>query len=138
MLFKCPQLFFDFLVNLYVFITTPLISFNILTATSSSVTVKRVATTRWSCRAEATKALTQYYHRIKDALDLASADVEEKACIHCEVEGLFSQLNKLEMGIYVSFGNKIPQGLMPTRRQARLEYKCCTAEWLDKFRFVKA
>jgi len=71
--------------------------------------VKRVTTTRWSCRAEATKALKLRYHQIKNALEQISGDVEEKACVRCETEGLISLLNQLETGIYTVFWNDILQ-----------------------------
>ena len=35
------------------------------------------------------------YHQIKSALEQISDDVEEKACVRCEAEGLVARLNQL-------------------------------------------
>jgi len=59
----CPSAvnLFDFLKKLYVFFTNSTHRDQVLTdalkASDASLTLKRVTTTRWSCRADATKAL---------------------------------------------------------------------------------
>jgi len=70
----------------------------------------------WSCRADATKALKLGYHQIKSALEQISDDVEEKACVRWEAEGLVARLNQLETGIYTVFWNDILQRNDATNR----------------------
>jgi len=112
--------FFDFLEKLYAFFTNSTRRHQILTDaledSDASLTLKRVTTIRWSCRADATKALKQGYHQIKSALEQISDDVEEKACVRCEAEGLIARLNQLETGIYTVFWNDILQRVDATNR----------------------
>lgn len=118
----CPSAvnFFYFLEKLYVFFTNSTHRWQVLTdalkASDASLTLKRVTTTRWSCRADATKALKLGYHQIMSALEQISDDIEEKACIRCEAEGLVARLNQLETGIYTVFWNDILQRVDATNR----------------------
>ena len=54
----------------------------------SSLTLKRVTTTRWPSRADTTKALKHDYRQIKDVLKQIDDDIEEKGCVRCEANGL--------------------------------------------------
>lgn len=105
--------FFDFVEKLFVFFTVSTLRHQLLTEAlknnESALTMKRVTTTRWSCRADATKALKNGYKQIKYVLNQISDDTEEKACVRCEAEGLIKQMNQLETGIYTSFWNDILQ-----------------------------
>ena len=105
--------FFDFLEKLFVFFTISTHRHQLLTEVlkhnDSSLTLKRVTTTRWSCRADATKALKHDYQQIKDILKQIADDTEEKGCVRCEAEGLLIQMNQLETGIYTTFWNDILQ-----------------------------
>ena len=60
---------------------------------------KRVTTTRWSCKADATKALRRGYPYFKDAL-LTIAEDENN-------HGLFERMCQLETGIYAVFWDEI-------------------------------
>ena len=75
----------------------------------SSLTLKRVTPTRWSCRADATKALKHDYQQIKDVLKQIDDDIEEKGYVRYEAKGLLRQINQLETGIYNIFWNDILQ-----------------------------
>ena len=58
-----------------------------------SLTVKRVTTTRWSCRADATKALKHCYLQVKNRLEKICNDTEEvpaKAGVCCDAKGLLA------------------------------------------------
>lgn len=105
--------FFDFVEKLYVFFTISThrhqILMELLKHGDSSLTLKRVTTTRWSCRADALKALKENYHQIQEALKQIADDLEEKMCVRCEAEGLLKQMNKLETGFYTIFWNDILQ-----------------------------
>ena len=54
--------------------------------------VKRIISIRWSCRADAVKALTSDYKEINEVLDQIAEDVDEKAVVRCEADGLFRQM----------------------------------------------
>ena len=95
--------FFDFIEKLFVFFTSSRHRHQILpeklnAATSAALIVKRVSTTRWSCRANATKALKLDYQPIGSALEEISINAEEKACVRCEAEGL-PDSHRFPMGI---------------------------------------
>ncbi|XP_066965439.1 uncharacterized protein [Macrobrachium rosenbergii] len=99
--------FFDFLEKLFVFFTISPHRYQLLGEAlknnDSSLPLKRVPTTRWSCRADATKALKHDYEQIKGILKHIVDDIEEKRCVCCEAEGLLKQMNQLETGIYTTF-----------------------------------
>ena len=58
--------------------------------------LKRVSTTRWPSRAEATKSVLRGYSSIKSSLCEISED-------NSEALGLYNQMIKLETGIYAVF-----------------------------------
>ena len=66
-------------------------------------TVKRMSDTRWSARADATKALVKGYDEINDALVEIAGDEEEKA----ETRGLATKMNQLETGILAALWHHI-------------------------------
>ena len=77
-------IFFYFLEKLFVFTIsthrhqrlTEALTFII----DSSLSLKRVTSTRWSCRTDATKVLKHDYQQIKDILKQIDDDIEEKGC----------------------------------------------------------
>ena len=106
--------FFDFLECLYVFFTASTHRYEILTNALRSTDrpgpvciPKRVTTTRWSCRADATKALVQGYHEIRAALADIVDDPNEIPKVHSEASGLYDRMGTLETGIYSVFWNDI-------------------------------
>lgn len=104
--------FFDFLEKLYVFFTASTHRYQVLTETlksagSSVLVPKRVTTTRWSCRADASKALEQGYSSFKEALMKIGNDKDEKDVTQCEAKGLYDQMCQLEMGIYAVFWHEV-------------------------------
>ena len=101
----CCQLavgFFSFLQRLYSFFAASTHRWKILTDQLSSKglpTVKRMSDTRWSARADATKALFMGYNEINAALEEIAGDDEEKAETGEEAGGLAAYMNRLESGI---------------------------------------
>ncbi|CAH0554110.1 unnamed protein product [Brassicogethes aeneus] len=79
--------FFDFVQNLYKFFTVSTEIYRILTEKLSEkrnkqfYVLKRLSDTRWSCRAEATKAIADGYSEIKEALTSISCDKEQKEIV---------------------------------------------------------
>lgn len=68
-------------------------------STKSLPTVKRMSDTRWSARADDTKALVMGYIEINAALEEIADDVEQKADTRQVARGLASYMNRLETGI---------------------------------------
>ena len=97
--------FFDFLEEVYVFFTASTHRYKVLTdiltlADGPDCVSKWVTITRWSCKADATKALSNGY---PDAV-LAIAEYEnEMGKVPCGANGLFERMCKLETGIYAVF-----------------------------------
>ena len=107
--------FFDFLEELYVFFTDSTHRFQILTdvlkETESGKTYvpKRLIAIRWSCRADATKALVNGYSQIRDTLHKMAQDKGEPAEVRCKATGLHKRMLLLEIAIYALFWNDILQ-----------------------------
>ena len=111
---SCPAAtaFFSFLEDLYVFFTASTHRFEILTNCLSSCegqscVPKRINTTRWSCRAGATKALMLGFKEIDKALVAISDNAEELSEVRCKANGLHERMSMLETGIYVFFWNEL-------------------------------
>lgn len=104
--------FFSFLEDLYVFFTASTRRYEILTTCLSrsggqTCVPKRISTTRWSCRANATKALTLGYREIDNALISIANNSEELAEVRCKANGIHARMSLLETGIYVFVWNEI-------------------------------
>ncbi len=65
----------------------------------TSCTLKPLSNTRWSCRADSTKALRENYSAIREALGRLAADAEEKNGAKLEAAVLCLKLDKLEISI---------------------------------------
>ena len=59
-------------------------------------TLKPLSNTRWTCRADSTKALRENYKAIREALGRFSNDPEEKGDARREATSLCAHLDKLE------------------------------------------
>ena len=104
--------FFTFLEDLYVFFTASTHRFENLTECLSrcegrTCVPKRINTTRWSSRADATKALMLGYKEIDSALLIISNNIEEQAEVRCKANGIHMRMSLLETGIYAFFWNDI-------------------------------
>lgn len=111
--------FFDFLEELFVFFTSSTSRYKTLTdclqkAKSRSekrenpfLVPKRTTTTRWSCRADATKALLHGYTEIQNTLFGISDDKEEPGKARVQALGLFKKMKKMETRLYIVFWNDI-------------------------------
>ena len=101
-------LYFTFIQNLYSFFSASTYRWSILKKALSEAggtlpVVKRLSDTRWSARADATKALHQSYLSIKKALEEMSDNVEQKAECRNQARGLASTKDKLETGVLTVF-----------------------------------
>ncbi|XP_046753097.1 zinc finger MYM-type protein 1-like [Diprion similis] len=107
---SCPKakFFFSFLEQIYVFFTSSTERYSALVSCLRSACTpenpvhvpKRVSTTRWSSRADATKFLVRGYAQIKSTL-LEMVGENSKA------RGLYDQMSKLDIGIFAVFWNEI-------------------------------
>ncbi|XP_066969168.1 52 kDa repressor of the inhibitor of the protein kinase-like [Macrobrachium rosenbergii] len=68
---------------------------------------KRLNETRWSCRADATKAIVHGYREMREALYDIMTDEENKAVARNEACNLYEKMGKLEIAIYATFWNDI-------------------------------
>ncbi|KAF0693319.1 zinc finger MYM-type protein 1-like, partial [Aphis craccivora] len=106
--------FFNFLEAIYTFFTASTHRYDELKknlqSTDKTVRIqipKRISTTRWSCRSDATKALFHGYSQIKSTLDSISNNLNELPKTRDEANGLYNKMCKLETGIYCAFWNEI-------------------------------
>jgi len=95
--------FFNFLEEIYVFFTSSTHRYNLLIENlkinkkkSNVLVPKRISITRWSCRADATKALVQGYPQIKSILRSFSEDLNELPKTRHESNGLYKKMCQLE------------------------------------------
>lgn len=112
-------LFFDFVENLYTFFSASTYRWSRLTnalkdSTSKIPILKRLSDTRWSARADATKALLCGFITIKQVLEDIFNNVDQKAECRNKAYGLVSTMNKLETGIMTIMWNRILERLQAT------------------------
>ena len=103
--------FFTFVQNVYTFFSSSTHRWAVLlqhlSAASEQITVKRLSSTRWSARADATRALKKGYKFIKEALaELHSCESQPPATRH-EAGVLSSQLTSFETAILLVVWNNI-------------------------------
>ena len=103
------------LEEIYIFFTASTHRYEILSQLSVSAP-KRINTTRWSCRADATKALSLGYFKFIEALDQIADDAHELADVRCKARGLSERMCQLEMGIYTVFWNDILERVNATSK----------------------
>lgn len=110
----CPAAvaFFMLVEEIYVFFTASTRRYELLTESlhrcgNQVCVLKRINTTRWSCRADATKALMQGYSQIASVLEKLSSDEDEMPEVRCKANGLHERMCMLETGIYTVFWNHI-------------------------------
>ncbi|XP_022163131.1 zinc finger MYM-type protein 1-like [Myzus persicae] len=106
--------FFDFIQNLYVFFTATPTRYALLTKKLACIdknkrvyVLKNLNETRWSCRADATKAVVFGYDFIKEALEEISNDLEQKDIVKIESKKLNESMCTLEVAFYAIFWNDI-------------------------------
>ena len=104
--------FFDILECVYVFFTASTHRYEVLSnalksAHRSVCVPKRINTTQWSCRADASKACVQGYPEIKNALAEFADNPNEVPKVRSESNGLYERMCLLETGIYSVFWNDI-------------------------------
>lgn len=107
-------LYFNFIQNLYSFFAASTHRWSILKnalteAGGNLPVVKRLSDTRWSARADATKALHQSFLPIQKALEELSDDVEQKADCRQQARGLASTMDQLETGILTVLWDQVLQ-----------------------------
>lgn len=114
--------FFDFIQNIYTFFTASTERYKILVDklsgdTSTSFYVpKNLNETRWSCRADATKAIVNGYDKIKLALAHICEDEEQKDVVKIEANKLLKKMNSIEIAFYALFWNDILERFNATNK----------------------
>ena len=115
---------------------------NALKSADRSVCVpKRINTTRWSCRADASEAFVQGYPEIKNALAEFDDNPNEVPKVRSESNGLYERMCLLETGIYSVFWNEILERVNATSRKLQdptLDLNAAVAMVVSLKRFVEA
>ncbi|KAL7400230.1 hypothetical protein ABVT39_008832 [Epinephelus coioides] len=100
--------YFDLLQSLYTFCAASTHRWERVFRNSDiDLTLKSLSNTRWSCRADSTKALWQNYVKIREALESIAEDETEKRDTRSEASTLAVKLNKLETAFMANFWNTI-------------------------------
>ena len=104
--------FFDFLEAIFVFFTASTKRYKILIDTlkehgGNILVPQPVSQTRWSARADATKALVKGYQPIKNALLKIAKDKDEIPRVRCEADGLYKKICSLEIGMFAALWNSV-------------------------------
>ncbi|CAH0563071.1 unnamed protein product [Brassicogethes aeneus] len=79
-------------------------------------TLKNLSDTRWSCRADAVKALVHGYKSILNALTEICNDAGQKDIVKCQARSLYQNMSRLETSIYTQFWHEILEGFGSTIR----------------------
>lgn len=100
--------YFELVQSIYVFFTASTERYNLLLDNLSKnekfLVPKSLSETRWSCRADAVKAIVLGYNSIKTILGKICDDCEQKSLVKVEAEGLFNKLCSLEVAFFLYFG----------------------------------
>lgn len=101
--------YFDLIQSLYNFTTASTHRWDRVFGNNTNIdlTLKSLSNTRWSSRAESTKALWQNYGKITEAIETISADETEKGDTRSEAGGLCQQLGTLEMAFMAGFWDTV-------------------------------
>ncbi|KAL4105050.1 hypothetical protein QTP88_020340 [Uroleucon formosanum] len=121
---SCPSAvqFFDFMQDLYTFFTASTERYQILIEKLSKkksgqfYVLKKLSDTRWSCRAEATKAIVEGYSEIEEALTSISSDIEQKDIVRNEATHLLQKMSSLETALFATFWNDILERFNATNK----------------------
>jgi len=113
--------FFDFLQQVYVFFTASTHRYDVLISKLQSTgkalyVPKKLSEARWSCRADATRALVSGFDQIKEALSAIGDDEDEKATVRHQAGALYERMSALEVGLYCVFWNDILERFNATSR----------------------
>lgn len=111
--------FFLFLESLYTFFSGSTYRWSILNDAlkmdgANLPTVKRLSDTRWSARADATYAITNSFHAIKDSLNKIAENKLQKSDCRQRARGILATMEKLETGIMIILWNQILQRFQMT------------------------
>ena len=117
-------LFFSFMEQLFVFFTNSTSRYQILISKLSAscksknefYILKRLSDTRWSCRADAAKALFVGYLPIIEALRSICDNGEEKDIVRNEARGLLRTMYRLETAVYAKFWYEILERFNATNK----------------------
>ena len=102
--------YFDLLQSLYTFTSASTHRWQTVFCDPNmpiDLTLKSLSSTRWSCRADSTKALRRNYHKIRDKISSFANDESEKRDTRAEAASLCAQLDSLEMCFMATFWDTI-------------------------------
>lgn len=109
-------LFFHFLQNLYTFFSASTYRWDILSKNIKTPVVKSLSETRWSARADATKALYSGYNEIKISLSQLSDDESQTGAVRHEARALFEKMDEFETSLLVVIWHHILERMNATNK----------------------
>ncbi|XP_075033815.1 zinc finger MYM-type protein 1-like [Mixophyes fleayi] len=120
--------FFHFLECLYTFFSSSTHQWEILTKhlckASGHLSIKRLSSTRWSARADATNALRRGYRHVGDALNELKNSELQPANARGEASDLEEQLNRFETAILLVVWGNILERLDATTKTLQKTNDC--------------
>uniref|UniRef100_A0A3B1JF76 TTF-type domain-containing protein n=1 Tax=Astyanax mexicanus TaxID=7994 RepID=A0A3B1JF76_ASTMX len=124
--------FFDFVQAMFTFCASSTHRWRkVFRDTDIKLTLKSLSGTRWSARAESTKALWKYYAQLREALNDMSKDMEEKCVTRSEASALCDKLDTLETAFMAYFWDTILQRFQASSLQLQKhDIDICTAPQL--------
>ena len=124
---------------MYVFFAASTHRYGVLSTIDLSACPKRINTTRWSCRADASKAFVQGDLEIRNALAEFADNPNEVPRVLSESNGLYARMCQLETGMYSVFWNDILERVNATSRKLqdpKLDLNATVAMVVSLNRFV--
>lgn len=120
----CPEAgnFFDFVQSIYSFSSSSTHRWGkVFRNTNVQQTLKSLSGTRWSARADSSRALQKNYAQIREALKAISDDKEEKRETRSEASALCAKLDTLEIAFMAHFWDCILERFQATSLQLQRE-----------------
>uniref|UniRef100_A0A3B4ULL1 DUF4371 domain-containing protein n=1 Tax=Seriola dumerili TaxID=41447 RepID=A0A3B4ULL1_SERDU len=99
--------FFDLLQALYAFCSSSTHRWNKIFNEDVTKKLKPLSSTRWSCRADTTRALCENYPVIRQALQMMASDSQERQDTRHEAAALSNKLGKLETALMIVIWNTV-------------------------------
>uniref|UniRef100_A0A3B4Y3E3 DUF4371 domain-containing protein n=1 Tax=Seriola lalandi dorsalis TaxID=1841481 RepID=A0A3B4Y3E3_SERLL len=91
--------FFDLLQALYAFCSSSTHRWNKIFTEDVTKKLKSLSSTRWSCRADSTRAICENYPAIRQALQMMTSDSQERQDTRREAAALSNKLGKLQTAL---------------------------------------
>jgi hypothetical protein len=134
--------FFGFVQALYNFFAASTHRWNILTGTiTGGVVIKSLSSTRWSARADATRALKESFAEIRSALLQLAEDGDQTTTTRSEASCLASQMQDFELALLCMLWDSILQRFNATSKnlqKVEIDLSTCVSLYDSLLSFVQS